>query len=76
MEKKIYIIIGNIDFLNEKNFSQTFRYGSEEEVIAFCDDNYDREDSDLAIYELEEFVSMTNANCIDIDNSFIRNITK
>lgn len=76
MEKQIYIVVANIDFLEEKNFVDTFREGTEEEVIAFCDDNYDREDSELGVYPIDIFVNEVNNDYIDFENSFIRKITK
>ena len=56
MRKQTYIIAVNVDFLDEKNFADTFVNGTEEEIIAFCEDNYDREDSDFAVYTLDDFL--------------------
>lgn len=76
MKKQIYIVVANIDFLADKNFISTFMNGTEEEVIVFCDDNYDREDSELSVYPIDTFVKEVNRDCIDFENSFIRKITK
>ena len=56
MGKQTYIVAANVDFLEEKNFTDTFVNGTEEEIIAFCEDNYDREDSDFAVYTLDDFL--------------------
>lgn len=76
MEKEIYIVVANIGFLEEKNFIDTFRNGTEEEVIAFCDDNYDRADCELCVYPIDVYVSEVNDDYIDLENSFIRKITR
>lgn len=56
MGKQTYIVAANVEFLEEKNFTDTFVNGTEEEIIAFCEDNYDREDSDFAVYTLDDFL--------------------
>lgn len=56
MGKQTYIVAANVEFLEEKNFTDTFVNGTEEEIIAFCADNYDREDSDFAVYTLDDFL--------------------
>lgn len=56
MRKQTYIVAANVEFLEEKNFTDTFVNGTEEEIIAFCEDNYDREDSDFAVYTLDDFL--------------------
>ena len=56
MGKQTYIIAVNVDFLDEKNFADTFVHGTEEEIINFCDDNYDREEGDFAVYTLDDFL--------------------
>lgn len=56
MGKQTYIVTANVEFLEEKNFTDTFVNGTEEELIAFCEDNYDREDSDFAVYTLDDFL--------------------
>lgn len=56
MGKQTYIVAANVEFLEEKNFTNTFVNGTEEEIIAFCEDNYDREDSDFAVYTLDDFL--------------------
>ena len=56
MGKQTYIVAANVDFLEEKNFTDTFVNGTEEEIINFCDDNYDREESDFAVYTLDDFL--------------------
>lgn len=58
MGKQTYIVAANVDFLEEKNFTDTFVNGTEEEIIAFCEDNYDREDSDFAMYTYEDFLTI------------------
>lgn len=74
MEK--YIVVGEVSFLGSKNFTRNFKHGKMEDVVAFCDDNYDREDSDLAIYPIEEFCNLLNEDRIDVDNSLFRYIEK
>lgn len=76
MEKEIYIVVANIGFLKEKNFIYTFRNGTEEEVSAFCDYNYDRADCELCVYPIDVYVSEVNEGYIDWENSLIRKITK
>lgn len=76
MEKEIYIVVANIGFLKEKNFIYTFRNGTEEEVSAFCDYNYDRAHCELCVYPIDVYVSEVNEGYIDWENSFIRKITK
>ena len=56
MGKQTYIVAANVDFLEEKNFTDTFVNGTEEEIIAFCADNYDREEGDFAVYTLDDFL--------------------
>ena len=56
MGKQTYIVAANVDFLEEKNFTDTFVNGTEEEIIAFCEDNYDREEGDFAVYTLDDFL--------------------
>lgn len=56
MGKQTYIVAANVEFLEEKNFTDTFVHGTEEEIINFCDDNYDREEGDFAVYTLDDFL--------------------
>lgn len=76
MEKQIYIVVANVDLLGDKGFCDTFLNGTEDDIIAFCDDNYDREDYELGVYPIDTFVSEVNNDHIDFENSFIRKITK
>ena len=62
MGKQTYIVTANFEFLEEKNFIDTFINGTEDEIIAFCDDNYDREDSDFAIYTYKDFLETEHTN--------------
>lgn len=76
MEKQIYIVVANVEFLIDKGFYKNFLKGTEEEVIAFCDDNYDREDCDLGVYPIDTFIQEINEDHIDVENSFFRKIMK
>ena len=58
MGKQTYIVAVNVDFLDEKNFADTFVHGTETEIIDFCDDNYDREEGDFAVYTYEDFLTI------------------
>ena len=72
--KQTYIVVANVDLLGDKGFCDTFLNGTEDDIIAFCDDNYDREDCELGVYPIDTFVSEVNNDHIDFENSFIRKI--
>lgn len=76
MEKNVYIVVGNVSFLEEKNFSDNFLDCTDDELKLFLGENYDRADTDLAMYPLDEFIDELNNVCIDVDNSFFRKIYK
>ena len=74
--KQTYIVVANVDLLVDKGFRDIFMNGTDEEVIAFCDDNYDREDCELGVYPIDTFISKFNNYDIDYENSVIRKIMK